>query len=208
MDGSDDGGDSRDLGSGEAPRFRVRTVANTRLNRRIGAVSAGEFERGLAGVAWFACLGKPSPRDGGCARIFAWEQWPGPENALGEAFGQALQDMQDRIFAARPAAAGDLPALFERVRAWAMSQARLAVPFDPGQDAWHAPAQCVHDAGYAAALVACVLVCGWPVPDDLAETWNWFEAGHWPSGFAGEPGDHLAGRSGRQLAFPRRLLVY
>ncbi len=82
--------------------------------------------------------------------------------------------------------------------------ANTGVPFDPGRDAWHAPAQCVHAAGYVAALIACVLACGWQV----AEMWNWFEAGHWPSGFADEPGDLRAGRSGRQLIFPRRLLVY
>jgi hypothetical protein len=42
--------------------------------------------------------------------------------------------------------------------------ADTAVPFDPGRDAWHAPAQCVHAAGYVAALIACVLACGWPGP--------------------------------------------
>lgn len=89
-----------------------------------------------------------------------------------------------------------------------MSHACGAVPFDPGGDAWNAPTQCVHAAGYVAALIACVLARGWPVLDDLVEMWNWFEAGHWPSGFAGKPGDRLAGRPGRQLAFPRRLLVY
>lgn len=206
--GRDNGGDSRGLGPAETPRFRVWTVANTRRHHRIGALTAGEFERRLAVVPWFAHLGEPSPWDGGCARIFAWEQWPGPENALGEAFGQATQDMHDRIFAACPAAAGDLQALFDRVRAAAMSHSCVAVPFDPGQDAWHAPTQCVHAAGYVAALIACVLACGWPVPEDLAEMWNWLGAGHWPSGFADEPGDRLAGRSWSQLVFPRRLLVY
>ena len=138
----------------------------------------------------------------------AWEQWPGPENALGEAFAEALQDVHDRIFAAWPAAAGDPQALFDRARMSAMSRARASVPFDPAQDAWHAPTQCVHDAGYVTALIACVLACGWPVPEDLAEMWNWLEAGHWPSGFAAEPGDRLADRSPDRLAFPRRLLVY
>jgi hypothetical protein len=200
-------GDSGGAGPAEGPRFRVWTVANTRRDHRFGARTAGEFERGLAGVPWFAHLGEPSPWDGGCARISAWEQWPGPENALGEAFGQALQDVQDRIFATCPAAAGDLRVLFARVRASAMGHARGSVPFDPGRDAWHAPTQCVHDAGYVAALITCVLACGWLVPEDLAELWSWFEAGHWPSGFAGEPGDQLADRSG-ELVFPRRLLVY
>lgn len=208
MGGPDGGDDSYGREPAEAPRFRVWTVANTRRDHRFGAWTAGEFERGLAAVPWFARLGEPSPWDGGCARISAWEQWPGPENALGEAFGQALQDMYDQVFAARSAAAGDLRALFERVRASAMSHACVAVPFDPGRDAWHAPTQCVHAAGYVAALIACVLACGWPVPEDLAEMWNWFEAGHWPSGFADEAGERLAGRSWRQLVFPRRLLVY
>jgi len=207
MGGPHDGDDCGGAGLAEVPWFRVWTVANTRRDRGFGTQAAGPFERGLAEVPWFARLGEPSPWDGGCVRISVWEQWPGPENALGEAFGQALQDMHDRIFAAWPAAAGDLRALFDRVRASVVSQARAAVPFDPARDAWHAPTQCVHDAGYVAALIACVLACGWPVPEDLAEMWNWFEAGHWPSGFAGESGD-LAGRSGRQLVFPRRLLVF
>jgi hypothetical protein len=47
-----------------------------------------------------------------------------------------------------------------------------------------------------------------PVPEDLAEVWNWYEAGHWPSGFAGEPGSDPAAREGKHLVFPRRLLVY
>lgn len=196
------------LGVAEAPQFRVWTVANTRRDHQLDARTAGEFEQGLAEVPWFAHVGKPSQWDGGCARIFAWEQWPGPENALGEAFGQALQEVHDQIFAACCDVAGDLEALFDRVRASAISYAGVAVPCDPGRDAWHAPTQCVHAAGYAAALIACVLACDWAVPEDLAEMWSWFEAGHWPAGFAHEPGDRLNDRSGKHLVFPRRLLVY
>jgi hypothetical protein len=197
------------LAGAETPRFRVRTVANARRDHQIGAVTLGDFERELAGVAWFARLGEPSPWDGGCVRISAWEQWPGPENALGEVFALAFQDLRDGIFAAcGPAAADHLQLLFDRVCAAVVSGAGAAVAsFDPGQDAWHAPAQCAWDAGYVAALIACVLACGWPVPEDLVEVWNWYEAGHWPSGFAGEPGDDPAGRDGEYLVFPRRLLV-
>jgi hypothetical protein len=192
----------------EVPRFRVWTVANTRRDHRFGIWTADEFERGLAGVPWFARLGEPSAWDGGCVRISGWQQWPGPENTLGEAFGQALQEMHDQIFAACSAAAGDLRARFDRVRVSAVSCARTAVPFNPGADAWHAPTQCVHDAGYVAALIGCVLARGWTVPEDLVEMWNWFEAGHWPAGFAREPGDPPTARFGGQLIFPRRLLVY
>ena len=159
---------------------------------------------------WFAHLGEPSPWDDGCVWISAWEQWPGPENALVEAFALVFQDFRDGIFAACPPAAADrLQVLFDLVCGAVVSRAGAAVPlFDPEQDAWHAPTQCAWDAGYVAALIACMLACGWPVPEDLAEVWNWYQAGHWPSGFAGEAGDDLAGRGGEHLVFPRRLLVY
>jgi hypothetical protein len=159
-------------------------------------------------MAWFAHLGEPSPWDGGCVRMGAWDQWPGPENALGEAFAQASGDLRDGIFAACSPAAGDLQVRFDRVHALVMSRAGAAVPFDPEQDAWHAPTQCVWDAAWVAALIACVLACSRPVPDDLVELWNWYAAGHWPSGFAGEPDDMPGDRSGQQLRFPRRLLVF
>src|SRR5258706_14497100 len=93
--------------------FRVRTGANTRRDRLLAARSPDGFERGLGEVAWFAHLGEPSPWDDGCVRIFSWDQWPGPENALGEAFGQASQDLYDRIFTAGSLAADDLQVLFD-----------------------------------------------------------------------------------------------
>jgi hypothetical protein len=196
-----------DVGGGGAgmPRFGVRTVASTRRDHQIGAGTLGGFERGLAGVGWFAHLGEPSRWDGGCVRISAWEQWPGPENALAEAFALMFQDLRDRIFAACPLPAADhLRVLFGRVSTAVVRRAGAAVPlFDLAADAWYAPTQCAWDAGYVAALIACVLACGWPVPEDLVEVWNWYEAGHWPSGFSGEPGDDLAVREAERLVFPR-----
>jgi len=169
--------------------------------------SPDEFERGLGEVAWFANLGQPSPWDEGCVRFYAWDQWPGPENGPGEALALTGQDMYDRIFAASPVAADALQTLFDRIGMIVRDRARTAVPFDPEGDAWHGPTLCVWDAGYVAGLIGCVLASGWPVPHDLVELWNWFEAGHWPASFTHEPGD------GRDIfeyesAFPRRLLVY
>lgn len=108
--------------------------------------------------------------------MFAWNQWPGPENALGEAFGFASQETHDQIFAASPLAADDLRLLFDRGHEAAMSRARTVVPYDPNQDTWHAPTMSVWQAAYAAGLIMCVLASEWPVPDDLVEEWNWFEA--------------------------------
>jgi hypothetical protein len=169
--------------------------------------SPDEFERGLGQVAWFANLGQPSAWDQGCTRIYAWDQWPGPENGPGEALALTCQDMHDRIFAANPLAATALQRLFGRLGAIVRDRARTAVPFYPEADTWHGPTVSVWAAGYVAGLIGCVLASGWPVPDDLVELWNWFEAGHWPSSFACEPGD---GRDifGNESSFPRRLLVY
>jgi hypothetical protein len=86
-------------------------------------------------------------------RIFAWNQWPGPENALGEAFGLASGETHDRIFAASPLAADDSRLLFDRGHAAVTSRARTAVPYDPRKDAWHAPTQSVWQAAYVAGLV-------------------------------------------------------
>lgn len=135
---------------------------------------------------------------------------PGPEDALGEAFGLAFQDLRDGIFAAcAPAAADRLRVLFDRVCAAVISAAGAALSlFDPEDDTWYAPTACACEAGYVAALIARVLACGWPVPEDLVEVWNWYEAGHWPSGFAGESSDDPADRDGEHLVFPRPLLVY
>jgi hypothetical protein len=195
------------LAKGDGPRFPLRTLANTRRDRHMTAQSLDEFESALGAVAWFANLGQPSPWDVDCTRIHAWDQWPGPENGPAEALALMTQDMYDRIFAASPIAADALQALFDRLSAAVTSRAQTAVPFEPDQDAWHGPTLCVWVAAYVAGLIGCVLASGWPVPDDLVELWNWFEAGHWPASFAPQPGD------GRDIfedesSFPRQLLVY
>jgi hypothetical protein len=42
------------------------------------------------------------------------------------------------------------------------------------------------------------------ITDDLVELWNWYEAGHWPAGFA----TWVAGIPGPDGGSSRRLLVY
>jgi hypothetical protein len=185
-----------------------RTVANTRRARPFTARTTAEFESRLAETAWFTALGAPSPWDEGCVRIRDWDDWPGPENALGEAFGLMGQEFRDAVVATGDRPAAELDAVFDRVGEAVMTRARAAVPFDPDEDAWHAPTQCVWDAAYTAGVIATVLACGRPAPGDLVELWNWYEAGHWPGGFAAEPGDDPGDRSGDGLAYPRRLLVY
>lgn len=71
-----------------------------------------------------------------------------------------------------------------------------------------APTQCARDAGYTAALIGCVVACDWTVPEDLAELWNWYQAGHWPSGFAKTNATDQADEHTQDSTNRLRLLVY
>lgn len=185
----------------------MRTVVNTRCEEfRFRARFPEQFERELDEVEWFAQLGEPSPWDGDCQRIFGWDQWPGPENAQGEAFDGALQEMHDLTFAHSPVPEAELWLVFDRTLMKVKALARAALGVEGEGDSWDPPTACIWSAGYTAALIMCVLASGWSVPDDLVEIWNWYAAGHWPSSFAGYPGDEGI-RSGEKLVFPRQLLV-
>jgi hypothetical protein len=181
----------------------VSTFPNARRNRPIAARTLKEFEERLGSVAWFANIGRPSPWDHGCARMSLWEDWPGPENRLSDAFCRMHVVLRDRTVGTP--ADPDLQALFARMRMLTLSYARTEVPYDPEEDCYHAPNQCVWDAAEVTAIIACALARDRPVPEDLVELWNWYEAGHWPSCFAREPGD---GPAHGALFFPRGLLVY
>lgn len=111
----DVGGADRLASGAERPQFPVRTVANTRRDQQADAATLDVFERGLSEVEWFVHLGEPSPWDDGCVRISSWQEWPGPENALVEAFALTFQNLRDLIFKACPSPAVDhLKVLFDR----------------------------------------------------------------------------------------------
>jgi len=45
----------------------------------VPGLSVEIFLAQLAAVPWFSNIGRPTPSDAGVKRIFAWEEWPGPE---------------------------------------------------------------------------------------------------------------------------------
>jgi hypothetical protein len=178
----------------------VLTVPNARLSMPLAGVgTAAEFDARIAQVKWFSRLGEPSPWDAGAVRLRAWEEWPGPEEPGVEAFGQAAQGLFDAVMQA----AGDrehLQSVFDRAQDQARASAIASrIPCDPDQDAWHGPTQCAWDAGFCAGLIACFIERSLPVPEDLQEQWAWFQSGHWPCGFAGDPA---------VVGVPLALLVY
>jgi hypothetical protein len=73
--------------------------------------------------------------------------------------------------------------LAEQIREAVLSSAKQKVPYDPEQDAWHGPTQCVWDVAWWAALVAVhVLVLRRSLPEKVRQVWQWVAAGHWPCG--------------------------
>jgi hypothetical protein len=172
----------------------ARTVENARRGLTFDGVSADDFRRRLRELAWFARLGEPSPWDDGCVRISDWSEWPGPDDERVAELAEELQSIHDAALRS-----GDprVEELFTATRDLVLEEAARAVPFDPDEDAYHAPTQSVWDAAYCAGVIACYLHLGWPIPDDGRELWAWYEAGHWPCGFADPPETKR-----------RRLLVY
>lgn len=148
------------------------------------ATTLAVFLAQLELVPWFCNLGHPIPADAGVERIFAWDEWPGPEEpAIGE-----LHFLQQEIYDQIMAEAGEQrPAfteLWDRIHAAVFRRATSVVPFDPNRDAWYGPTTAVWHAAWTAGLVGLCLHTSRPIPPELQEQWSWFIRGHWPSGYA------------------------
>lgn len=157
---------------------------NARTDSYLNADNLTAFLASFDTIPWFAMLGEPSTWDEGCARIRDWSEWPGPESPEGEAFATHNQAIYDWL------GIGNTPELqqfFYKIIDVATEKASTYVAaFDPEQDAWHGPSQCVHEAAYCAGLIACSISLNVPIHEDLQELWAWYQIGHWPSSFAGE----------------------
>src|SRR4051794_12762825 len=86
-----------------------------------------------------------------------------------------------------------LSALWDKIHKTVFAAATTKVPYDPGQDAWHAPTTAIWMAASAAGLIGFCLATPWPVPSDLQEEWGWYLAGHWPCGYSSLKADDNPG---------------
>ena len=165
--------------------------------RRHASAPTGDpavFVASLESIPWLAHLGEPSPWDAGAVRLGHWDDWPGPEDAPGVT--PLALDGQAWLDALRAADPGDFQTFFEAVRDRVLHLGFQVPGTDPTGDAWEPRTASVWGAAWAAALVASFLRQGWAIPEDLRETWAWFESGHWAAGYESDP-----------QAGPQRLLV-
>lgn len=142
------------------------------------------FVAELYSIPWFSNIGKPTPPEAGVERIYAWEDWLGPD----EPGNSRLFEGQQRLYDSMMDGAGNekerLAALWDRIHAAVFRAAAPRVPYDPNQDCYHTPSTAVWCAAWTAGLVGLCLASRRPVPPELQEQWEWFVRGHWPSGYA------------------------
>jgi hypothetical protein len=141
-----------------------------------------EFLKKLETIAWFSQIGQTLVANQGIARILDWSGWPGPEEFSIEAVALEQQAIFDEIMNQAGDEKEPLKILWDCIHSIVLRVASSQVPYDPEEDAWHAPSSAVWMAAWTAGNVGLLLALGKPLPDELKEQWNWYERGHWPCG--------------------------
>lgn len=146
--------------------------------------TAEMFLEDLKAVPWFRNIGRSTAVDSRLRRIHRWEDWPGPEDPSVSELSTREQALHDEILGIAGEDRSELVRLWGRIHAVVFRSAASVVPYDPQQDAWHAPSTAVWQAAWTAGLVGLFQQSRHPIPMDLREQWNWFVRGHWPCGYA------------------------
>lgn len=139
-----------------------------------------EFERSLGAIRWFCRVGLMD--DDSADRLASWEDWAGPEAHSVQQLFDPLSELIDPTMNLADSTA--LQAIFDRVRSYVMDVASACVPYDPNEDAWHAPTTAVWHAGSLAGLMAMYVALGREAPPNVPVQWSWFCRGHWPAALA------------------------
>ncbi len=154
-----------------------------------------DFHETLRAVPWFSAIGSPHPRDAMVVRIAHWSDYPGPEDDEVSAYHDMLMD---RTRLVGPPDLQHSPSTLLRrwfdpaKRARRTFHAAYGIVHDvtaarvldgPPQDPYHPQTAAVMSAAYVAGLVACFRARKLEL-GPLSEFWRWYEAGHWPCGYA------------------------
>ncbi len=152
------------------------------------------FLHTLEQVPWFAHLGKPTARDSMVVRLADWDDGPGPEASAVMAHDERLMAWHDALFAAAGEQVAEARLLWDRIAQRVVTLTADKVPYVDDEDAWYGPTACVGYAAHTAGLGGCSLLLGHLVSAELADMWGWYQAGHWPCGYASIPADASLGR--------------
>jgi hypothetical protein len=112
--------------------------------------------------------------DGAPRRIWAWDEWPGPEDPKVYRIHERLQALHDEMVPLSDEQ--EWQSNLDDVVDWVQD----AVPYDENADAWHAPNSAAWQAAWTLLLQAWFERRGVEVPADLKAQYRWFVRGHWP----------------------------
>jgi len=152
------------------------------------AADVPRFAARIRDIPWLQNIGKSHPRDAEVVRISAWEDWPGPEKGYADWLGRYLAVVREHLEVRYSNRHAELTRAWQEIERLVMDLAIPNVPeYRADEDAWYAPTTSVWHAGYVAALVACHILVGRPLPEPVADQWQWFADGHWPCDCAESP---------------------
>ena len=147
------------------------------------------FVKSLDDIPWLRRLGEASPRDHEVFRIHSWDTWPGPEDPGAEIQSSYRRKWRNEVFGIDDYTAKPEDDLWTAIEGKVFALARVAVPYEEKEDAWHGPNAAVWSASWVAALVGCTIREHGALPAELgrqwtlANEWSWFVAGHWPCAY-------------------------
>ena len=161
-------------------------VSGEILNRFDYSQSVLDFLAELERIPWFENIGKDVSPTAHVEQIHEWQEWPGPEDSSLDEAGVWQQSLHDEIYSSARDKSTQLAELWNRIHTIVFRDAAPKVPYDPDQDAWHAPSVAVWDAAWAAGLIGLCIYLNRTIPTELQQQWAWFVQGHWPCGWRGE----------------------
>ena len=138
-----------------------------------------KLERRIRATPLFEKLGVLIP-DANNPRIRQWDEWPGPEDPGPQAIAHRQQDLHDALLP--PADEQKWRSALQLV----VDHAAKLIPYDPDEDAWHAPSIAAWGAAWTFALEHLHMSLGISLPKDIAAQLHWYERGHWPCSLIGE----------------------
>lgn len=139
----------------------------------------------IGGIRLFENVGRPIA-DADNQRIFAWDDWPGPEFEGSLTIAERQQQLHDELVPSHE------EEHWRTALQAAVDHVATLIPYDPDEDSYHAPTAAAWYAAWTFALEVVHLSLGVTLPADLRSQIAWYERGHWPCSIR-------QGRSGSDL---------
>lgn len=135
-------------------------------------------------IPWLEHLGQANAHDHEVFRLHAWDEWPGPEHPNCRRWYAFFMATCNQTFDRAGSLRKYAKELMDQAGNSVFERACRRTSFDPKAGVGHGPSQSPRDAAAWAGLIAARLLLGLDLSNHIVRIWLWFEAGHWPCGYA------------------------